>query len=253
MDEDAIDRQKGLARMSQQEDIDAVSPELIGEGGAPAPTWHFLTFIAFLLSIACFGLVQKRFGSIAHLHVPAATLFGAVILLDLLLSVYAYWGFCLTGSGGRLISSTPGSWKRRAVDILIGTALGIGLIAAGVAIGTLLPGGQGNLAPRLAKTNFDHLMEFLAYGVASVCEEIQFRGYFLQQFLALTRNPGWAVVFQAVFFVFMHGAHQSLAGYLSRFLFGVAFGIVALSRKSLWPSMTAHFLIDVTAFAVGLS
>lgn len=83
-------------------------------------------------------------------------------------------------------------------------------------------------------------------------EETQFRGYLLQQIVSLTQNTGAAIVIQAVIFVFIHGSGQGMSGYLTRFAFGVAFGLVAVFRKSLWPSITAHALINLMAFLAGL-
>ena len=104
--------------------------------------------------------------------------------------------------------------------------------------------------PRLAKSDLDKLLGFVVTVVAPVCEEIQFRGYILRQLDAITRSPGMAIVVQAVFFVMMHGSGQGVSGYLTRFTYGVAFGLVATWRKSLWPSVIAHSLLDLTIFIV---
>ncbi|HWG20803.1 MAG TPA: CPBP family intramembrane glutamic endopeptidase [Terracidiphilus sp.] len=136
---------------------------------------------------------------------------------------------------------------------MLGIALGIGLLVASIVLEALFPGGERDIGPRLAKTDIDHFLLLLGYVIASIGEEIQFRGYFLQQLAVYTRSTGAAVALQAVFFVFAHGSGQGLSGYLTRFAIGIAFGLAAVHRKSLWPSMTAHLLINITVFIVGLT
>lgn len=222
--------------------------ETNNEKGLPAPLWHFASFV---LAFLYFGGVipgSRHLYQFLHLGHSAAAIFGTLISLNILFTLYALWGFRLTGRKWRLFTGESRSWRPATADILIGIALGLGLMVTSIVIGTMIPGGRANIAPQLAKTGFDRLVGLVAISVASICEEIQDRGYFLQQFLALTRNTGFAVVLQAIWFVMGHGLDQGLAGYLARFVIGVAFGAVAIHRDSLWPSVIAHSLINIVAF-----
>jgi membrane protease YdiL (CAAX protease family) len=218
-----------------------------------APTWHFISLIfAFLMASPTnpWGISVFHF---IPLRGTATVIFTIVIGLNILLALYAILGFRIRGKECWFNNYENCSWKPRPIDILIGIAVGICLIAMSIIFETLFPGGRRNVAPELAKTDFDRSLELIMYFVVSICEEIQFRGYFLRQLVTLTSSTGMAVTLQAVIFVFMHGSSQGASGYLTRFGFGLAFGLVAVLRRSLWPSITAHLLINITAFALGLS
>jgi membrane protease YdiL (CAAX protease family) len=214
------------------------------------PLWHFASLVLFFLLIA-FHPGSKSVLPLIPVGVSASLIFLVVIGLNIFLTLYAVWGFRLAGNDS-FLGEQNRSGQTRTEGILLGIALGIGLIAVSVFWGTLFPGGRKNIAPELAETNFSHVLELIMYIVVSFCEEIQFRGYFLQQLASFTQSSGMAIVLQAIFFVFMHGSGQGVSGYLTRFSFGVAFGLITILRKSLWPSITAHLLINITAFVVGL-
>ena len=193
----------------------------------------------------------KRLFAFAHLNATVSIVFCVAAIWTIVLTLYAIWGFRLTRTGRRFIREVSNSWPPEAGDIKHGITLGIGLMIASIVLEALFPGGEKN-ATSYAKTDIDHFFLLIAYIVASISEEIQFRGYFLQQLAVYTRSTGSAIVLQAVFFVFMHGLDQSVSGYLTRFAIGIVFGIAAINRKSLWPSITAHLLINITVFIVAL-
>jgi membrane protease YdiL (CAAX protease family) len=224
------------------------------EESQPAPFWHLisLTILSLYLGGAIPGFAQLATHLHLHLGKSGVRVFSFLIFLNVLLTLYALWGFHLQGKEKELVFSRRRNWKPSARDVLAGIALGIGLMIVSIVIGNIFPGGERNAAPELAKTAIDRIVGFITIGVVSFCEEIQDRGYFLQQFFAITRNTGFAVILQAILFVLGHGLHQGLSGYLTRFVIGVAFGVIAITRDSLWPSAIAHTLINFTAFIAGL-
>lgn len=214
----------------------------------PAPLWHFASFIVLFLLV---GYGGKYLFAFAHPSQSGARLFAILIVINVVLTLYAIWGFHLNGNEDRVFCSeeTPSS-RPTGEDLALGGALFIGCLIASILFGLLFPGGGRNYMPKLAKTDLDKLLGLVVTLVAPICEEIQFRGYILRQLDAITQNTGMAIMVQAVFFVMMHGSGQGVSGYLTRFTYGVAFGLIATWRKNLWPSITAHLLLDLTVFTV---
>lgn len=103
---------------------------------------------------------------------------------------------------------------------------------------------------RHARTGFQFFMTLLVAGSAGFTEEVIFRGLFFSQFYLLIRNKIAAAVIQAVVFSMAHGGNQSVTQFLKHCFSGCLFAYLAISRKSLWPSILAHVLLDISAFTV---
>jgi membrane protease YdiL (CAAX protease family) len=217
------------------------------EKAFPAPIWHFVSFIVLFVSIAYGG---RHLFAFAHPSESGARLFAILIAINVVLTLYAFWGFRLSGNEDRVLCNEASSAKSIGEDIAIGVALFVGCLITSILLGVLFHGTGSNHMPRLARTDLDRLLGLILTFVAPICEEIQFRGYLLRELDAITRNTGVAIVLQAAFFVMMHGSGQGISGYLTRFVYGIAFGLIAIRRNSLWPSMTAHLLVDLTVFLV---
>jgi len=86
---------------------------------------------------------------------------------------------------------------------------------------------------------------------AGICEEMIFRGYLQRQFSVFFRSAAAGVVLQGIIFGASHG-YQTPKFMLIILVYGVLFGLLAQSRRSLRPGMFAHFLQDlVTGIAAG--
>lgn len=83
---------------------------------------------------------------------------------------------------------------------------------------------------------------------AGVCEEIIFRGFFVNYFLAINENNtlgNWlAVIIPAFLFAFGH-MYQGSKAVAKVMLMAVLFGWIFLLTKSLLLLMLIHFLVDV--------
>jgi membrane protease YdiL (CAAX protease family) len=220
---------------------------------SPAPLWHLLTFICFYFIIVCAPFVVKRLSGLEpnHHYIPASILLFVAAILTFVITLYAIWGFRLTTIGRQFINDALSAWPPSFNDIMLGLISGIGLICLSIVFEILLPSGEKNLT-QLAITDDEHLFLLVGYIIASIGEEIQFRGYLLQQLVVYSHSTIIAVVIQATFFVFIHGFDQSRSGYVTRFVIGIVFGLLAVRKKSLWPSMTAHLFINLTIFIIGL-
>jgi membrane protease YdiL (CAAX protease family) len=80
---------------------------------------------------------------------------------------------------------------------------------------------------------------------AGICEEIIFRGYLQRQFSVFFRSAVAGVAVQAIMFGASHG-YQGTKLMVVIVVYGVLFGLLAQSRRSLRPGMIAHFLQDLT-------
>lgn len=93
---------------------------------------------------------------------------------------------------------------------------------------------------------FKHFL-FVAFS-AGVCEEIIFRGFFIQYFLAINENNelgNWlAIIIPACLFAFGH-LYQGEKAVIKILLMAILFGWIFLLTKSLLLLMLIHFLVDV--------
>jgi membrane protease YdiL (CAAX protease family) len=83
---------------------------------------------------------------------------------------------------------------------------------------------------------------------AALCEEFLYRGYLLSQLSVWLGGNLWAWVISSLAFGLAH-AYQGLNGMVRAALLGGLLGYPVLRLGSLYPSMTAHFLVDAVALA----
>lgn len=158
------------------------------------------------------------------------------------------------GAWAALGLGRPPSPGRFALMTLLGLLAGWIAAAAAVTLATkvlgLAPmdvsrfgGMQGN-APMLLG------MLAISWSTAAFGEELLFRGLLqsrLQAMLGTRRFAGvLAVLLQAAIFGLGH-AYQGPTGILSTAAIGLAFGLVVLRTRSLWPVIVAHGLVDTVS------
>jgi len=83
-------------------------------------------------------------------------------------------------------------------------------------------------------------------------EEYLFRGYLMQAFGALTRQPWVAVVLTSVLFALAHGV-QNVPLFLDRFTFGLMAGYVVLRTGGLEAGIALHIWNNLIAFGLALT
>jgi CAAX protease family protein len=81
---------------------------------------------------------------------------------------------------------------------------------------------------------------------AGLCEEFLYRGFLLAEATAWFHSAAWGVVVSSVAFGFAH-SYQGLNGMVRAGLLGALLAWPVVRLGSLYPSMTAHFLIDAVA------
>jgi CAAX protease family protein len=81
---------------------------------------------------------------------------------------------------------------------------------------------------------------------AGLCEEFLYRGFLLAEATAWFHSAAWGMVISSVAFGFAH-SYQGLNGMARAGLLGALLAWPVVQMGSLYPSMTAHFLIDAVA------
>ncbi len=81
---------------------------------------------------------------------------------------------------------------------------------------------------------------------AGLCEEFLYRGILLTEATAWFHSVAWGVVVSSVAFGLAH-SYQGLNGMVRAGLLGALLAWPVVCLGSLYPSMTAHFLIDAVA------
>jgi membrane protease YdiL (CAAX protease family) len=218
-----------------------------------APLWHTVIFIALLCGWALFEI--GRVAKLETMH-SASRLPQYAFMISFELGMVGYvWFFGLRPAGTRLTDLIKGRWNRWT-DVLrdIGSAVLLWLWVFAFAFGMHLLFGRDELSLRaievIAPRTFVELIAWCVVSLAAgVCEEIAFRGYLQQQFLAITGRPSVAVALQAVVFGGLH-TYKGVRGMIAIAGFGALYGIWAVRRASLRPGMIQHSAQDFVAGVV---
>src|SRR5262245_28663939 len=215
-----------------------------------APLWHTVLLIVILLAIAAYGARYQSEGP-----APTATAGrrpGMVpVYLSLMVSEWALLWFVLRGvrrRGHTLRDLIGGRWSRPR-DVARDAAWGLGFWAAWTVLesfaaqllGPDTARGIGSLLPR---GGVEIALWVLLSLSAGICEEAVFRGYLLRQLHALSGSAALGVLGQGVIFGISHG-YQGRRLMITIAAYGVLFGLLARSRRSLRPGMIAHAWQDV--------
>jgi uncharacterized protein len=83
--------------------------------------------------------------------------------------------------------------------------------------------------------------------IPAIGEELVFRGVLLRLFREWTKNIHFAILLSAFIFSVVH---FQFYGFLPRFLMGALFGYMVSWSGSIWTSVIAHFINNVTAVIV---
>jgi membrane protease YdiL (CAAX protease family) len=212
---------------------------------APRFTWYTLGFVVVILFLAVLGRHVPH-----QKPVPPRFIFQLFVLIVQWLFFFAACrGIRSAGMRFRDVlgdpwSSTTQFWKdfKLAVIVILAVYLATYLL---MYVSPFQPYPVGR-----ATTGLQYFMSLLVAFSAGFTEEVIFRGLLFSQFYLLTSNMVAAVVGQAILFSVAHGGNQSATQFLKHFFSGCLFASVAIIRKSLWPAILAHVLLDVTAFTV---
>ncbi len=224
-----------------------------------APLWHTILFVLIILGISWLSwYATRRFGGA---HSPEVSnrsqsiTYLATIVQEWLLFLYVYLGMRTRGITVRsMVNARWASGREVRRDIGIAILVWVLFIAIEL-IGSVLFHALGSSAGKVVSVLLPHAAWELPVWAAvaasaGFCEEFIFRGYLQEQSKRLTGSVSAAIIIQAIFFGCGHG-YQGWGSMLTIVLIGVMFGIVAMMRKSLAPTMLAHGWADFIAGAGG--
>jgi membrane protease YdiL (CAAX protease family) len=219
-----------------------------------APAVHTIFLVILLLAFSYLGATSTHKFSQRHGRIPQY-----LVTMGWEWALVGYIVLGLRRRRTRLRDLVAGRW-RNAADVAsdigvafafwIGAAVVLAIIGYAMGLADLKHAAEmreriGFLVPRSRA----ELLVFLALSItAGFCEEIIFRGYFLCQFAAATRNWWMGVALQGVLFGASH-AYEGNKRMVLIAIYGMMFGALALARRSLRPGMIAHALHDASAGA----
>ena len=234
-----------------------------------APAWHTVSLVVAVIAISIAGKMQ-----LAHAHHVLNRLitYGTTAGMELLLLGWVAFGLRLGGTPLRSVFGTSCKGLRSVlVDLCIAGAFWIvslfvlatmGLLWTGVdvavsqghrsqqgsAAGALGPGHQEGLrvVEQLAPASGAEIACWaLLCCLAGTIEEIVFRGYLQNQFIAWTKGGvAWGVAFSALLFGAAHG-YQGARNMFLLAVFGVLFSVLAILRRNLRAGVFAHSWHDL--------
>lgn len=232
------------------------NPAAMEAGAKPArrliaPAWHTVSVILILGYFAYRGAqAQERPSPLGGAAGAASTSFvlqyflliGAEILL-------AYWVWAgVHWRGGTLWDLVRGRWASWR-DVLRDFAIAlpfwviweaVALLCVRILYTEATPAGFYHVPSGAAEVG----AYFLLCVVVGFCEELVFRGYFLQQFQAATGSLVAGVALQAIVFGAVH-SYKGWRQVVVITVLGVLYGLLVVWRRKLRASMIAHAFSDM--------
>jgi uncharacterized protein len=235
-----------------------LSAEISIEANEPArtliaPWWHTVSVLGI------FAFFAWR-GAMAAAHPPAdggnvgpstsAYLVQNLVIIgeEILMVVWIWAGVRWRNHPlGDLVRGRWASWRDAARDLAIALPFWVVWEATALLGARFLyrASTSDSGVPYHAPTHVAEILSWFAVCIAAgFCEEIVFRGYFMQQFQAMTGSAGVALVLQAVVF----GLAHTYKGWRQVALIsglGILYGLLVLWRRNLRASMMAHAISDI--------
>jgi len=200
-----------------------------------------------ILAVAATGaLLMREGGSIATVPSPRGRILGVYLPLGIV-SLGLTFYVCRVGRPRNALRSLLGrGWDsavRASADLAAAVATWFVIEAVESVAGTWRNAAVGALLPGTLSERVAWVLIAVTVGF---CEEVIYRGYLQTQLTAFTGRASVAIVLQAVLFAIAHG-DQGLAVVVRFTLYGVLFGALARSRRSLIPGIAAHIGVDLAS------
>lgn len=211
-----------------------------------APLWHTTLFVMFVLGISLFYALQShRVGSSPSQRPSTFAVYTSALMFQTVSFLYVWFG--IRRRHVRVMDLIRGRWDSPAQvgrDIAIAAGIWVVWVGLELLLRILLhapnPQSVQQLFPHTSAEKFGWLA---VSTVAGFCEELTFRGYLQQQFLAITGRMAPAILLQAAVFGFGHG-YQGIRLISTICMYGVMFGLLAWWRRDLRSCMLAHAWTD---------
>ncbi|MGD0734732.1 MAG: type II CAAX endopeptidase family protein [Terracidiphilus sp.] len=218
------------------------------ESNAIAPLWHTAVLLLFL---AAFGLLTLHMRAVDPAAQANHRVQGYLLTMafEWLMVAFIAWG---ARFGGASLRSLAGAFAMTWRSVLrdLGIALAFLLVAQIVlgattgVVGHFIHSDVNNVLKNLLPhTGLEAAVYLFLALTAGICEEMIFRGYMQRQFTVWTGNAAVGIGLQGTCFGIAH-SYQGPGMVIVIAVYGFLFGALAWWRKSLRPSMAAHFLQD---------
>ncbi|MGB0035888.1 MAG: type II CAAX endopeptidase family protein [Candidatus Acidiferrales bacterium] len=216
--------------------------------------WDY-ALIIFFLGVAVPWLGRRRIRLLMEMQqttkVDRLSLYASTVAFQWLAAGFILWRTSAHGIRAPLLGlAIPNAVLTLAISVIL-----VALIFATqiVSLGRLVakPAEIQGLLPQLALKIFpqddvERLAFFALVATVAVCEEIIYRGFMQTVFTQWSGGSVFAgIAASAVLFALAH-LYQGRRGLLSTFAVGALFSIVRALTGSLIPSMSAHFVADIT-------
>jgi membrane protease YdiL (CAAX protease family) len=219
---------------------------------AVAPAWHTVLVVLIMLALSWLSAYSQGLPSIAKTRSRVAEYVTSIVMEWLMLG-FIWFGLRLKQQSMRVLLGENWGGARQILR-----DLGIGIIFLVVSnlvlslISHLLKAVPNAATIGLLPHTPSEIAVFSLLTVtAGICEEMIFRGYLQRQFSVFFKSAAVGVVLQGIMFGASHG-YQTTKFMLIIVVYGLMFGLMAQSRRSLRPGMFAHFLQDlITGVAAG--
>jgi membrane protease YdiL (CAAX protease family) len=208
-----------------------------------ASFWHTVLVLLVQGVLSYRGAIRVgKLHAVAEVHRAALyerTMISEWMMLGLVL-VGVWW------HGSSLLTVLGERWHSLG-RFLRDLGIAIVFLMATIAIGSVFGHGRGDdsAARFILPQGRSEMWLWVALSVtAGICEEAIFRGYFQQQFIAVTKNAWAGICLSAALFGAAH-LYQGITHALQIGLLGVMGGMLAYWCKSVRPGMIAHSLQDM--------
>lgn len=222
------------------------------ENHAVAPAWHTVLVVLIMLGLSWLSSYSQGLPSLGSTRNQIARYVSAIAMEWLMLG-FIWFGLRLRKQPMRiLLGENWGGTRQILRDLGIGIVF---LIASNLVLSLIshLLKAVPNAATMglLPHTPAEIAVFSVLTVTAGICEEMIFRGYLQRQFSVFFKSAAVGVVLQGIMFGASHG-YQTTKFMLIILVYGLMFGLMAQSRRSLRPGMFAHFLQDlITGVAAG--
>lgn len=213
-----------------------------------APPWHTQALVALMLAVAAAGTAIGASTTTATGQASWSD-YAPLTIVNAALSIYV----CRVGLPSNRFSAwfSHGRYdaRRLLTDSALALALALLLISAENGLQARLGMPESTAAHALLPiTASAKVAWFCTAALVGFSEELVYRGYLQRQLGAVSRQPLFGIVAQALLFGIAHGEQGPWA--VARFaVYAVALGGLAAARKSLLPGIMCHVAIDWYAAA----
>lgn len=236
--------------------FDQPAPPQAQRSHAPlAPAWHTAALVGLLLAVAITGtLLPTAAAPNAAINAPSATTLAKISARYLPLLLVNWLLLLYTTRVGRkrsalrdLLGEGTRNLRRSTLDLLLGIACFAAIVGAeALFTAQVAPGRNAAISSLLPSTGAERLTWLLVAVSVGFCEEVVYRGYLQTQLAAFTHRRALGLILQATLFGVAH-LEQGPFMALRIAFYGLLLGLLAHFRRSLWPGIVAHTLLDLSA------